>query len=242
MVSLKKYTKEFIISEMKQRFTKIASLLDDSDYDDMLKQALTWLDQAIFNPREVIIKPEDFILYNGGNFVDVTNLKIDVINNVYYSSESDGQTNFYFPELGILPFITQGTGFATMGSIENYMALKTNLNMMGRQMDLTGDYELWPADENGNRLLQLRHKQMTRIEYLPSIDREADSWVLYDVEYSAFKDVYFDLCARFNAEQQMNATSLGVGKEAKTLVDYYDNKLTKDKEEFSAKALVTYLA
>lgn len=242
MDSLKLYTKNQIVTESKNRLEKIAHLLDDSDFEDMLQQSISWMDQVVFSPRVVIFKPEDFITYKGGNFVDVSHLKIDVVNNVYYSSESDGQTNFYFPELGLLPFLTQGTGFSALGNITSYINLKGNLNLMSRQMELNGDYELWPRDEEGKQLLQLKHKDLTRVEYLPNLDRDADSWVLYDSEYRTLKDIIFDKCNLFNAEMQISAQSLGIGDKAQSLVTYWENKLEKDKKEFTDSVLVTYLA
>lgn len=70
MVSLKKYTKEQILTEGNNRFKKIASMLDREDLEDMLQQALSWLDQAIFTPRAILFKPEDVMNYNGGFFID----------------------------------------------------------------------------------------------------------------------------------------------------------------------------
>ena len=63
MISLKSYKREFILTECKQRFAKIATLLDDEDYVDMLEQSLSWLDQAIFTPRAIIFHEEDVIDY-----------------------------------------------------------------------------------------------------------------------------------------------------------------------------------
>ncbi|MBR4397376.1 MAG: hypothetical protein IKS93_05950, partial [Methanobrevibacter sp.] len=69
MVSLKKYTKEQILTEGNNRFKKIASMLDREDLEDMLQQALSWLDEAVFTPREMFIDSDQIIGYKGGFFV-----------------------------------------------------------------------------------------------------------------------------------------------------------------------------
>lgn len=243
MVSLKKYTKEQILTEGNNRFKKIASMLDKEDLEDMLQQALSWLDEAIFTPRQILVKPEDFIEYKGGHFVDVSNQKMDVINNVYYQNDFNEQINTVLPEIGgIIPFILGANGFANLSSVYDYIALRSNLNGMIRQLELDGDGELWDRDEEGHQLLQLRKVGLTKIEYLPSIDRNDEYWYLYDFEYAALKDVLFDMCNLFNAEMQMSAQALGVGKESEGIAKYWQDKLNKDKEEFSNKALVTYIA
>ena len=242
MISLKKYTKEQILTEGTSRFKKIASMLDREDYEDQFQQALSWLDEAIFTPRPLLIKPENIINYKGGHFVDVSNQKIDVINNVYYQDNFDEQFNTILPEVGLLPLIIGGNSFTSLSSVYDYIALRSNLNGMIRQLDLDGDYELWPKDEEGRQLLQVRKVGMLKVEYLPSIDRDDEFWYLYDFEYAALKDVLYDLCNLFNAEMQMGAQALGVGKEAEGVAKYWQDKLAKDKEEFSNKSLVTYIA
>lgn len=242
MVSLKKYTRQQILTEGNNRFKKIASLLDKEDLEDMLEQSLSWLDEAIFTPREIIIQRDDIIGYKGGFFVDVSNQKIDVINNVYYEDTFGEQVNVLFPELGILPFISNSGGITTLSTVANYISLKGNLNMINRQLEMDGDYELWPRDENGLQLLQVRTQGMMRIEFLPSIDRDADEWYFYDYEYAALKDILFDKCNLFNAEMQMSAAALGVGKEAEALANYWKTKLKEDMDNFSEKSLVTYIA
>ena len=242
MISLKKYTKEQILNEAKQRFSKIASMLDDEDYIDMLEQSLTWLDQAIFTPRAIVFPPEAVISYKGGYFIDVTPYKIDVINNAYFKDTFEDQLNTILPEIGLMPYILGGQTFTSLSSVGDYLALRTNLNMMSRQMNLDGDYELWPADENGRQLLQVKNNDIIRIEFLPSIDRNEDSWTLYDFEYAALKDILFNKCNLFNAEMQMSASALGVGKEIQNVITYWKEKLANDIKEFQDKALVTYIA
>lgn len=242
MVSLKKYTKQFILNECKQRFNKIASLLDEEDYIDMLEQSLSWLDQAIFTPRAIIFPPEAIIDYKGGFFIDVTPYKIDVINNAYYKDAFEDQMNTLLPEIGIMPYILGTQTLTSLSSVGNYLALRTNINMMARQLQMDGDYELFPPDEEGHQMLQVKNKNIIRIEFLPNIDRNADSWTLYDFEYASLKDILFDKCNLLNAEMQMSASTLGVAKEISNVINYWKEKLAKDIEEFQAKALVTYIA
>lgn len=240
MVSLKKYTKEQILTEGDNRFKKIASMLDKEDLEDMLQQALTWLDQVIFTPRPILFKPEDVMNYKGGFFIDVTPYKIDVINNVYYANEQEYFGNIFFPELGILPYISSGSNI-NLTNIADYLSLVSNLNMIRRLTEMDGDYELWPVDEQGRQLLQVKNNKIIRVEYLPNIDRNAEEWYLYDYEYGALKDVLFDMCNIFNYEQLMSAQSLGVSKETTNLVEYWSKKLEADKKEFQDKVLVTAL-
>ena len=240
MVSLKKYTKEQILNEGAARFKKIARILDPTDIEDMLQQALSWLDQAIFTPRAILFKPEDVMMYNGGYFIDVSQYKIDVINNAYYASEQEYMGNIFFPELGIMPYISGGSQI-NLSSVADYLELVTNLNMIRRQTQMDGDYELWPIDEQGRQLLQVKNNKIIRIEYLPNIDRNAEEWYLYDFEYASLKDVFYDLGNLFNYEQVMSAQVLGVGKETENLAKYWQDKLEKDKKEFHDKALVTSL-
>lgn len=242
MVSLKKYTKRQILTDGNSRFKKIASMLDKEDLEDMLEQTLSWMDQVIFSPRKIIFKPEDVIDYNGGCFIDVTPYKIDVINNAYFSDTFEDSLNTILPEVGLMPYILGYQNFTSLSSVADYLALKSNLNSMGRQLELDGDYELWPIDEKGRQLLQVKNNKIIWIEYLPNIDRDADEWYFYDNEYSAIKDVLFDKCNLFNAEMQLSAVSLGVGKEATTLTTYWQNKLNADMEKFEKSTLVTYSA
>ena len=240
MVSLKKYTKEQILTEGNNRFKKIASMLDKEDLEDMLQQALSWLDQAIFTPRAILFKPEDVMGYNGGFFIDVSPYKIDVINNVYYASEQEYIGNIFFPELGIMPFMSGGS-YINLSNVADYLSLVSNLNLIRRQTEMDGDYELWPIDEQGRQLLQVKNNNIIRIEYLPNIDRNAEEWYMYDYEYAALKDVLFDMCNIFNYEQLMSAQALGVSKETTNLVEYWSKKLEADKKEFHDKSLVTAL-
>ena len=150
--------------------------------------------------------------------------------------------NTLLPEVGLMPYILGAQTFTSLSSIGDYLALRSNLNMMTRQLGVDGDYELFPPDEEGRQLLQVKNKHIIRIEFLPSIDRNADSWSLYDFEYSALKDILFDKCNLFNAEMQMSATTLGVAKEISNVINYWKEKLDKDIKEFQDKALVTYLA
>lgn len=239
MVSIKKYTREQILTEGSNRFKKIARMLDKEDLEDMLEQSLSWMDQVVFTPRSLLFKPDDVMLYKGGYFIDVSPYKIDVINNVYYQDVFDEQLNTVLPEVGLMPFIFGGNTFNSITSVADYIALRTNLNMMNRQLRLDGDYELWPIDEQGRQLLQVKNNKMIRVEYLPNIDRNATEWYLFDFEYAALKDVLFDLCNIFNYEQLMSAQTLGVGKETENLAKYWQDKLDKDKKEFQDKVLVT---
>ena len=233
MVSLKKYTKKQILTEGDHRFKKIAQTLDEEDLEDMLQQSLSWLDQAIFTPRAILFKPEDVMGYKGGCFIDVTPYKIDVINNVYYADDQEYMGNIFFPELGIMPFISGGS-YINISNVADYLSLVSNLNEIRRQTEMDGDYELWPVDEQGRQLLQVKNNKIIRIEYLPNLDRDATEWWLYDYEYASLKDVLFDKCNIFNYEQLMSAQALGVSKETTNLVEYWNKKLEADN-----KALVT---
>lgn len=239
MISIQKYTKAQLYQEVQERFRKIATLLDESDYMDYLEQSLRWLDTAMYNPRNALFKPTDFTTVNGGSFIDTTGLAIDEVCNVYYGNHD--QVNFMFQELGILPFISQSIGFTALENVCSYLELQTVLNLMNRQMELSYDWELFPIDENGRQLLQLKNVGLVRVEYLPYLKAEDDSWMLYDNEYRTLKDLVYAECSRQNAIIQMSAVALGVGKEAQTLVDFWDKEIDKIKKNFSDSQIITYL-
>ena len=241
MNALKEVFRKELLESNRERFSKAATMLDPSDEDEQLRRAVAWLDQAMFAPRSAVVEAKDMMTYKGGTFVDVTALRIDVVNAVYYQENLADQTNELLPDVGIMPFLLGGSSFTSLSSVAKYLKLKTNLNLMNRQLNMDGDFELWPMDSEGRRLLQLRNMKPTRIEFLPSLDPEAESWWLYAYEERALKDVLFDMCHLFNAELVMSATPLGTGKEGKELADYWGKKLEADKKEFSDKALVTAL-
>lgn len=242
MVSLKKYTRERIVVEIKSRFKKIASTLDESDFDDYINKAITYLSESLYNPRSMIFTPEQMI-YEGnyGPFVDVTNLRIDAITRVYFADKST-MTNSFMDDIGFLPFIAKASGLMTsLADITNYVNLQTNFNMMNRHMELIDDFELLPITSDNRQLLQLRKQGLTWVEYLPQIDYSEDEWLLYDHEYVFVKDYAFALLNLANAEYQMSAVALGVGSEAQTLVNYWEKKASTLRDDWEKHAIITAL-
>lgn len=243
MISLKEHTKAELLEATKRRFDKIATLLDDEDYLDFIGESMAHLNDCIYNPRSYIFTSEDYVEYKGSrNFLDVTNLRIEEVCNVYYSDKDQYNANFFFEELGLLPFISQSTGFAnTLSSVTNFLVLQSNLNAMNRQMELCNDWELFPVDADGRQMLQMRTATIARVEYLPYLDYSAESWMLFDHEWAFIKKLMFAKCMRRNVEIQSAASTLGVGKEAMTLVTHWTEKEKAIKTEFTSHQIITYL-
>ena len=243
MISIKEHTKKELLEGIQQRFNKIANLLDEEDYLDFIEESIVHLNDAMYNSRSYLFTADDYVQYNGsGTFLDVTNLKIEEICNVYYSDKDQYNANFFFEELGLLPFVSQSSGFAnTLSQVTNYLLLQTNLNMLNRQMELCNDWELWPIDKDGKQMLQMRTATITRVEFLPYIDYFSDSWVLFDHEWAFLKKLVFAKCMRRNVEIQASASTLGVAKEANNLVTYWSTQEEKIIEDFSKHQIITYL-
>ena len=243
MVSLKNYPRETLKNEIKHRFEKIANMLDDTDFDDYLNETITYLSETLYNPRSVIFQEDDMITIENGNgtFVDVTPLKIDAINRVYYADRQYLNTSF-MDDIGLMPFIAKASGLmSSIADVTNYINLQSNFNSLNRQMELIDDFELMPVDSKGRQLLQLRNKGLTWVEFLPMIDYSDDSWLLFDHEYAMVKKLAFALLNRANAEMQFSASALGIGSEAKSILDYWDNKIKEIKEDWMNHQIITAL-
>ena len=243
MISVKQHSKQELLECTKKRFDKIANLLDEEDYLDFIEESINHLNEVLYNPRSCIFEAKDYVTYNGsGTFLDVTDLKIDEICNVYYSDKDQYNANFFFEELGLLPFISQSSGFAnTLSQVANFLLLQSNLNSMNRQMQLCNDWELWPIDKAGKQMLQMRTATITRVEFLPYIDYSVAEWVLFDHEWAFLKKLVFAKCMRRNVEIQASASTLGVAKEANNLVTYWSTQEEKLIEDFSKHQIITYL-
>lgn len=242
MISLKTYTKERLLEDVKHRFEKIANMLDDGDFEDYLGEAISYLSESMYSPRSMIFTPNDFTSYQDKDaFIDVTDLKIDVINRVYFGDQQFNQ-NFFFEELGLMPFIAQSSGLVTtITSVTNFMNTQSNFNMMNRQMRLIDDFELLPITADGRQLLQLRNKGLTWVEFLPSLDYSDDEWNLFDHEYQMVKKLTFALLNLANAEMQISAVTLGVGSEAQSLVSYWKSKIDDIKKDWQEHHKITAL-
>lgn len=238
MVSLKERKREKLTAELQTRFAgKVATLLDPSDFDSVINRSISRLDQVMYTPRNVIFDETSFI--EGTNFIDVTPLRIDAINTVYFSNNI--QMNMMFPELGFLPFVSSGPGLGILEGAVSYLELQSTLNLLNRQLNVIDDYELWPTNKEGQQLLQIRNKGLIRLEYLPNLPEEADSWYLFDPEYLFLKELVWVELNIFNAEAQASASGIGVGKEALALAEYWGRQRERIETQFVGSKVITYL-
>lgn len=242
MVSLKQYKKTEIIEKLKQIASKTAMVLDDDDIAFCLERSIGKLNEVMFDPRCVIFDNEHLTTKNGSVFVDVTSFKMDVINTVYYAkNESDNFLSSATLGIGFFPWLSSITGVSFLSDVTGYLILQGNLNALNRQLTLVDDYELWPTDSDGRQLLQIRSDpQLFICEYLPFIDSEDDSWYLYNQEYQLVLEYTRCLMYQRNQEAVASASSLGFGKDALSLVQYWEKQADKALKDFTDHTIITY--
>jgi hypothetical protein len=214
-------------------------LLDEDDFVLHLERAIRVLDTVMYNPRNVIFEDAP----NG--FYDVTELKIDEINTVYYSIESaDSMLGGLDLGVGVLPILSaQMMPLSSLDGLVDYLALKNVLNMLQRKMLSTTDYQLFPVNAEGKQLLQIRNPgNLFWVEYLPYLPFDADSWDLFENEFQFVSDLAFMHVCHANVEMQAQASILGVGKEAVNLVTYWDNKIKEHIKAWEDSSVITYIS
>jgi hypothetical protein len=213
-------------------------LLDDSDFALQVDRAVRSLDERLFNPRSIIFTDAS----NGQ--VDVTSLQIDEICACYYSSDnSESLLGGMDLGIGVLPLISsQMMPVSTLDSMVDYLILKSVLNGMRRKMLNTNDYALLPLTADGRQILQVRNPgNLFWVEFLPFIRPEADSWSLFENEYSFLLELAFCYIGHANAESVVQASLLGVSKEAMALVQYWDSKIEKLLKGWDESSLINFI-
>ena len=239
MVSLRKREKAALVSYLENRTSKMPILLDPSDYILQIERAVRKLDEVMFNPRSTILE-------NASNgLIDVTALMMDEITTVYYSQDSISSLMGGLDlGVGVMPILTATMmPLSTLESMVDYLIIKSLLNHVQREMLNAWDYTLLPLDSNGRQYLQVRNPgNLFWVEFLPYIDPASDSWDLYENEYSFLVELCFAYLCHANVEIQAQASSLGVGKEAVALTQYWEKRIETIIKDFTDSSLINYLA
>ena len=239
MVSLRKRDRLAVLEALRGRTNKIPMLLDPSDYELHVERAVRVLDEHLFMPRSIIFDNAD----NG--LVDVTALRVDEVCTVYYSQDSSSQLLGGLDlGVGIMPILTsQMMPLGSLDSMIDYLILKNVLNSLQRKMQNTFDYTLLPMTSDGRQLLQIRNPgKLFWVEYLPYLDPKADSWEMFESEYEFVLELVFCFVCHANVEIQAQSSILGVGKEAVSLVTYWDTKIKDLVKAYDESSIINYIA
>ena len=117
----------------------------------------------------------------------------------------------------------------------------SNLNMLTRQLG-SNDFELYPPDSEGKRILQIKNfnrSSLAWIQFLPYLDEEQDSWYLYSEENRFVREfIYYETVIQ-TLEYQDAAEILGV--KPSSMRSSMEQKLEKLKENFLENSLVEAL-
>jgi len=238
MVSIRKRRKSELTAYLENRTSKMPIVLDHSDFHLQIERGVRKLDEILSNPRSVL-------LTNAKNgLLDVTAFHIDEINNVYYSQDMINNLLAGMDlGVGFLPLIEARTmPTNSLESTIDLLILKNVINMLQRKMFNTTDYTLLPLDVNGHQYLQVKNPgNLFWVEYLPYINPNDDEWDLYENEYLFLSELCYAYICHANVESQAQVSILGVGKEAATLVQYWDQKIKDIIKEFQDSSIISYM-
>jgi hypothetical protein len=238
VVSLRERKKSVLVTDLKARTSKMPLLLDESDFVMQVDRAVRCLDERLFNPRSLVFTDAS----NGQ--IDVTDLQIDEICACYFSSDlSESLLGGMDLGIGLLPLLNSTMmPISSLDSMVDYLVLKNVINGMRRKMLNTNDYTLLPLTADGRQILQVRNPgKLFWVEFLPFIRPEADSWYLFENEYSFIFELAFCYIGHANAESVVQASLLGVSKEAMALVTYWDNKIEKMIKAWGESSLINFI-
>lgn len=243
MVSLKKYEKSYFLQKLQSLAQKTALLLDEEEISLCIERAIGVLDENVYTPRAVLFDNKALTTKNGYTFVDVTPFKIDAICTIYYAkSGQDDILNQATLGVGLFPWLSSTFGISFLTDVEGYLILQGNLNSLNRKLGVIDDYELWPVDDNGKQFLQIRaNPDLFICHYLPWLESTADSWMLFEPEYQFVLE--YARCQMYlrNQEAVASAEPLGFGKEAQTMLNYWDNKAKETLKEFIDRKFIAYM-
>lgn len=243
MVSLKKYEKSYFLNKLQSLAQKTALVLDEDDIALCLERAIGILDAEVFQPRCVLFDGKALTSKNGYTFVDVTSWRMDVICNMYYAFRgSDDIMNQATLGVGLFPWLSSTFGISFLSDVQSYLILQGNLNSLNRKLGTLDDYQLWPVDDNGKQLLQVRsNPELFICEYLPWLESTADSWYLFEPEYQFVLEYARCLMFLRNQESIASGGPLGFGKEAESLMNYWEKQADKALTEFKETRIINYL-
>ena len=229
MISLKERKLEDLIVRVKERLVSYPSSLTDSDLIESLKTAILKLNEALFFPRT-------FIKTLPGRELDLTDLNIDEIVNVYFPNESFN-LNYISKDIGLIPLISRTSPFLNFDSIIDFLVFKGSLNMMYRHLRYVGDWEYMAP------ILHLNRADYSNIiiEALIYLDESQSSWLLFENEYQFIINFSFYHLMLKQAEILMTSQFLGVGKEYPAIVDYWNSKLDKLITDWNASKVLSYV-
>jgi hypothetical protein len=232
MDNLKTYTQQQFFDDLTIRIQKIPLLSDIEELKRCFKQCIRDFDEVVFLPRHVLIKNAV-----NGAMVDVTDFHIDEINRVYFSNDST--VNAITGELGILPFISaQGGSVGMLDSLIDFFVMQRVINGLKRYTN-TFDWELWPPDENGRLLLQVRNPgSLIIVDFIPYFDADIGSWELFAREKSFIDELFYRRVNLQNMESQAQALPIGGSKEAQTLVQYWEKRVDDHIKDWKEKASI----
>jgi len=227
MISLKDRTVIAIEDEIRTRKTKFAMVADNAEITQAISRAIRILNDIVHNPRNLI-------LLEAGPEIDLTTAKVDEILKVTFSDNKF--PNSILPEVGLLPLLTNSSGFTNLESIADYLIVKGTLNILMRQMRSSPDYEYYPP------ILRLNGKfRIVSIEYLPYLDPTEESWEMFENEYRFILDYAWADLNIINSEAMASASLLGVGKEAIELAKYWEGKKTELQKKFEDSGVIDYV-
>jgi hypothetical protein len=207
-----------------------------TDLPLQLDRAVRELNSLLYSPRSAIIDTQ------GKDLVDVTDLCIDEITNVYYSDKSNQNLTGFDSQWPLMWLLDSTAIGGSLESVIDYTLFLKVWNGVRRNLNYY-DFQLLPVGPDKKQYLQLKCPgNIVQVEFLPFIDETKQKYTLYSHEYNFLLDLSYTYICLTNAEVQAQATLLSVGKEASTIVDYWLKQLERVKEEFLKQRIITYLA
>lgn len=227
MTYLKTYKREDLVDRLKKRARNFARMLDDDDLDDIISDCIRALDENITSPRDLIVT-------TGTKEVDLTPYNVDSIAVVYFSNEAVFTP--LGPDVGLLPLILKGQSNFAFGNVIDFLAMKATLNIMNRQLRTAPDYEFI-----GGKLYFNKPFSAAIVEFLPYLDGDADQWDMYQMEFQYVFNRIWCMMNMRNGEAMLSAVTLGMTKEAQTVVDHWKKKLDELDEAWLGKGVIAYV-
>ncbi len=227
MVSLQERKIEDIFKRIEVRAKNFALILDEEEKQEILKEAVAFLNNIVSYPRHIYIKspPREINLGDG----------IDTIANVVFSNDQSDMNSVFGENVAILPYL-MGNGNNSMSSFSQYFLLLGNLNMIKRHMGKLNDWEFIAP----NLYLNSSYSTIV-VEFLPYLDPKHSSWYLFEPEYDFLINYTWALINIRNAEAIASGSYLGAGKEQESLLSYWKEKRQEIVDGFKKQEVITYV-